>query len=852
MFIKTLPFTTRIVTVAVVAVLNGMSANSYANESPSSLEVIEVTAQKRLQNQQDVPVAVTALSGDWLNQTISFDLFDMQGYAPSFSGYQAQSAANTSFAIRGIGTSSQNYGFESSVGLYVDGIYRARQTSVINDLFDITSIEILRGPQGTLFGKNTPSGAVVMHSTKPSHDDHNGFARLTVGNDNLRAFSAASSFSIVEDELAVRVGGFSTTRDGLIDDIHFGDNTLNDRDRSGVKLQALYTPTDTMTFHLIADYAELDEVCCAALTWQDNRQALDVPNQFGTDTLLSLPPFNGNLFTREEFYDGITALNQLPRSSMKDKGVSLQFDWQLNSSWQLTSLTGVREFDSEDDIDSDFSDVALLRTKNVAKQDAISQEIRLQYRSDNTSALLGMFYFEQDLALDFSLTTLEQFPAFFDAGTSQLQPLLDGISALSSLTGGLIAPAGRATVADTQFAHTAVQQQDSYALFAHLDQALTAHWRLSLGLRYTDESKTLNGRYDELGPTINGLTSDPAQWPNVIATAGALEQIASNLSQGVPIMPSSLQALAPFQRDGWGYFLLGTASVLPRPALDETLEDNQVTTSVRLSYEPQENTLMYAAFATGFKSGGINTDRISPLLDPVFQAETATTWEIGLKKDWPEYDLRLNLAAYAGTVDDYQATTFTGTGFNLQNAGNIETKGLEAELTWLATANMQFNFTFARNLATFDTFEQGTCWVAYTWHTGIDDPGRSQPDAPFCSRAGDRVGFEPQTTASVRWQYHFPLFDHAFTLSSDYQYTGDVFLDDTNDPLKHVGSYQLVNAQLSLALVQWDTQLTMWVKNLFDEDYTARNGFDVPVQTGKIMSHPGLPRQFGITIHHQF
>ena len=155
---------------ASVILSSSVFAQSSSVTPESGLETIEVTAQKRSQNLQEVPVAVTALSGEQLAEKASFDIFDIERSVPTLSAFQSQSATNSAFAIRGIGTSSQNFGFESSVGLYVDGVYRARQNSVINDLVDIQSVEVLRGPQGSLFGKNTPSGAVVVNTVNADFD----------------------------------------------------------------------------------------------------------------------------------------------------------------------------------------------------------------------------------------------------------------------------------------------------------------------------------------------------------------------------------------------------------------------------------------------------------------------------------------------------------------------------------------------------------------------------------------------------------------------------------------------------------------------------------------------------------
>lgn len=836
---------------SVSAFVSPLYAQNIESDETASLERILVQAQKTTQNLQDVPVAVTALSGKDVVQTASRDIFDLQNYVPAFAAFQSQSVTNSGFSIRGIGTSAQNFGFESSVGLYVDGVYRSRQNALVNDLIDVESVEILRGPQGTLFGKNTAAGAMTVTSVAPSHEDRNGFAEVIVGNDDLVRLSAASSFSLIDDTLALRLSGFSAKSDGFIEDEASG-QTLNNRDRSAFKAQLLYTPNNAVSMRLIADYGELDERCCGALTYQSNIQANEIEGKFGTDALLSLPPFNATIYNRSQFYDFKTSLSQAPLSRMEDKGLSLQVDIAINSDWDLVSISAFRAFDSLDTVDTDFSNADLLTATNDARQQSISQELRLHYDSDNVRAILGAYYFSQNLDLTFDTTTQSDFDAFFNAAAADILPLANGINQLSALSGGLIAPAAAPAPADTEFKHNAYQQQDSIAVFAQADWILTETLSLTTGLRFTHEEKSIEGQYFEQGPGINGLPQDQAQWPNVPAAIAGLESIGVALLNGASPTAEALMAIAPFQQTGWGYFFLGSSAVLPRSDLSEDLEDEQLTGTLKLSYSPDENTLTYASVATGFKAGGTNTDRILPSLDPLFDAEKSRSAEVGIKRDFPEYRLRINAAAHYTRITDFQATTFTGSGFNLQNAGDIVVKGLEIEGTWLVTDNTEVHINAARTLANFDEFDKGTCWVAYTWHTGIDDPGRQQPSDPFCSRGGDRVGFEPENTLAVMVNHHFSIKQYPLTASLDYQYVGNVFLDDANDPYKYADSYRLFNARISMAIPQWDSEIIAWSRNLFDEQYVARSGFDVPVQTGKIMAYPGTPRSVGVTFRKRF
>jgi Outer membrane receptor for ferrienterochelin and colicins len=267
--------------------------------SAADIETIIVTAQKREQNIQDIPVAVTALSGERLTQLTISDVFDLQQSVPSLLVRQNQVATTSTFSIRGVGTSGSNFGLESSVGLYVDGVYRARQNSMINEMVDIEAVEVLRGPQGTLFGRNTPSGAVLMKTVAPQQE-FGGYLDGTLGNYGLWSLNGAVGGPIIEDKLAYRFTGFTTQRDGHVDEFNTGDDIINDRDRFGGRLQFLYTSDDTFSARLILDYSEIDEVCCGNATVRNNYvvHARDSrTGEFaaelspGTDTILGTPSY---------------------------------------------------------------------------------------------------------------------------------------------------------------------------------------------------------------------------------------------------------------------------------------------------------------------------------------------------------------------------------------------------------------------------------------------------------------------------------------------------------------------------------------------------------------------------------
>jgi len=838
--------------VALSLALTSSMSFAQEEEQENRLETITVTAQKRAQNLQEVPVSVTAFTGDEMAEAVIKDMYDLQTNVPGLAAFQSQSATNSSFSIRGVGTSSQNFGLESSVGLYVDGVYRARQNSMINNLVDVAAVEVLRGPQGTLFGKNTPSGAILVSTVAPSHDGDDGFVEATVGNYGLVNLSGAMSFSAIEDVLAFRATAFSSSRDGTISDVNLGEDVLNDRNRWGGRLQALYTPNDDVTLRIIADYSEIDEICCGAPV-QLNNDKLSAAGDPGSDLLLGSPLFGATILRGENFYDREVALSLLPVSTMEDTGISAELNWDLDDNYTFVSISAYRAFDSVDIIDTDFIDADLFFTGNDAEQSSFSQEFRLDYTGDKLNYIIGAYYFAQEIDLVYNIDTQSQFSTFFDVAVlpslqaSPLAPILDGLNAISALTGGFIAPLAPGSGDGFSFTHLAQQEHSSYAIFGQFDYQLTDELTLTTGLRYTEEEKDLSTLYRELDPTGQQLVH-----ADFGAAGAALGGIQAALLSGNAPSSADLQAIAPLQTAGWGFPFV-TANTSPRSNIVENLKDDQISGTLKLSYQPNRDTLLYASYGTGYKSGGTNTDRIAEGFNPIFDAETSESFELGIKKDFREYDVRINAAAHYTTVEDFQANTFTGGGFNLQNAGDYEISGFEVEATWLPVDSVEVNLAWAFVDAEYKTFLAGNCWVAYTWHTGIDDPGRENAGDSFCNRSGDRPGGEPKNYAVLSVKKDFEVADGVYGyVQGDFSHTSEIILDGSNDPFAIQESYNVVNLRFFMNFEEQDMDVVVWARNLLDEEYINRTNFNTPIQDGKLNAYMAEPATFGVTVKKRF
>jgi outer membrane receptor protein involved in Fe transport len=681
------------ITLSATAVVLGTGALvSTANAQDSILEEIIVVATRREESVQDIAVAVTAITGTTLEKSGVEDVFQLQQQAPGLVVSRSQQSTVTTFAIRGIGTSSQNFGLESSVGLYVDGVYRSRQSSVVNNLVDLTSVEILRGPQGTLFGKNTPSGAVLMRTVAPGDTGHGGraasdanaFVEVTGGDFGLINVSGATNIPLIADKMALRATIFSAQRDGYVSELTTGQSdVINDINRIGGRLQLYYTPSDTFRMRVIADYSEIDEICCAALTRQDNVVAFGRDDGaggpvFGSDALLLQA--GGTVFTIDDFENRVMALNRLPTATNEDSGLSVEFNWDLANS-TLTSISAYRAFDTTDFIDADFTDVDFFTKLNTSEQSSFSQEFRLDGDwGDRVQYVVGAFYFSQQLDSD---NTLFAGPAISPLVLADpvARGVFDLVNGISAATGGALPPAGLPISSDGFAREVMLQDHSSWAVFGQFDFSLTDSLTLTAGLRYTDETKDLNGQFFE------GPLGQPLDFVAILTEVAIFQNDPGAYN---PVSPESLAAFNPVRVTGWASYLPNLSVFTPRPDVNEKLTDDQVSGTIKLSWFATDDMMLYASFGTGYKSGGTNTDRISTSLDYIFGPETSESYELGLKTEFGGGKARLNIAVHKTDFDDLQSNTFTGTGFSLRNAGRAETQGAEVEFMWAPLDNLDF------------------------------------------------------------------------------------------------------------------------------------------------------------------
>ncbi|MFT4519321.1 MAG: iron complex outermembrane receptor protein [Halioglobus sp.] len=775
--------------VSVAAVIGASASTASYGQM---LEEVIVTAQKREQSLQDVPIAVTAFSGAMLEKTGVKDMFDLQTNAPSLIVGQTQTATNTTFSIRGIFTSSQNFGLEPSVGLYVDGVYRARQGSMINNMVDVASVEVLRGPQGTLFGRNSPAGAIQINSAGPDFEG-TGFIEASVGDYGLLGTSGAKSFTLIEDVLAVRATGFYMERDGYVDwigpDGIEEDDAINDKDRWGGRLQALYTPTDDLTVRMILDHSEVDETCCAAGSWKSNRVPLgggETPTALGagpTDQFAD--DLGGTVLTNADFYDYRVTAGRPPSSANEDEGLTLQVDWDTEL-FLVTSITGYRTHDAQDDADILFLNLDGAYRTNDAEQEQLTQELRFTGEGERFNYVAGLYYYHQDLINDRTTSV----------GDDAAQILLGFPNNL------FIGGTGSRDINE--------QEHESYAIFGQGDFNITDTLVLTAGLRWTYEEKEMSNVFTQDLPLVGG---DPG--------------------------------------DNAGFLLFPPFS--PTPDLTEDFDDDQITGTIKLSWFVTDDIMLYGSYGTGYKSGGANTDRIPPTVNTLFDAETSESFEVGMKAEFPDQALRVNVAVHATTTDELQTVSFQGGGFTLANAGSAETYGLETDISWLPAENTTLTLAYAYNHGEYTDFEDGPCWTGEPWHTGQPDPGDPDPLVEGgCDRSGGDIAGNPENVVVGSVNQDFQLDDDmSGFIYAEYAWTDERMTDVNNDPEKYDGAYGLFNMRAGIRYEPWDTSMSFWGRNLTNEEFTTTIA-DSPGQTGRYNAYYSEPLTWGFSVRKDF
>ena len=841
---------------ALLATSQIATAQDDTDKKPA-LEEIIVTATKREKSLQDVPIAVSAVSGAALERSAIRDIRDLQAMVPAMNVTQSAASYQTVLLIRGIGTSGFNPGLEPSVGVYVDGVYRSRTGSAIGDFLSLERAEVLRGPQSTLFGKNTSAGVLSLSTAKPQFE-FGGKAAITYGNFNQQVFKGTVTGPLVADKLAIRLSGSNNERDGFITNL-YDDSKINDRDRYAMRAQLLYTPTEAFSVRVIGDYSEIDERCCGA------------PYIVNGPTMAAIAALGGRVPLATDHKERVISFDGLMESTMQDQGISAEMNYDF-ANMTITSVTAYRDYESSMDIDADFTDRSIIQNNGEFTDLTIfTQEIRLTSTGDNKlDWLVGGFYSKQNLDATDKVQYGSDTAGYWNALTAGAT---GGIEAGLGFPAGTFFPAGGGMV-EERF----MTKSKSVAVFGQFDYHLSDKITVTLGARYTKEDKDAAGEFD-INDTFSAINLRTLE--NLIVatpTAAALAPLVGIVGQpfvddcvvnGCTLPP----ALGGTVIDGALGYMAGLSGIQlfkPRPDFDRSRSEDKLTGNITVTYDVNEDVNAYATVSRGYKAGGFDTSRAaatqvySPTdsltgltgaeflaLGPAdlflvpdttvdsgqyeFDAEVMTSFEAGVKMNLLDGRGRLNIAVYKQKVQDFQVNAFTGTGFELRNAGDINIHGIEFDSEWAVTDNLNVVINGAYSDAKFADYLDGPCVN--------EDP------APVCDLSDRTISDAPKITLTGLFNYTQPISD---TVTAFFQ--GEVYHRSSRHvaPDFDPNSFQKATTMLGASVgftagenEQW--RVTFWGKNLTDVEYMPIM-FDSVAQAGSRNAYIGDPRTYGMTL----
>jgi outer membrane receptor protein involved in Fe transport len=838
-------------------------------EDDSGDEPIIVTATLRAMDVQDIPLAVTAVAPEALERQGINDIKNLASISPSFNIQSSQTETQgTSIKIRGVGTTGNNTGLESSVGVFIDGVYQSRPGVALGDLVDLERLEILRGPQGTLFGRNTSAGALNVTTKRPNLSEVEGFANASYGNYNFMNLQAGVSVPVATDVAGVRLSGTWRKRDGYLKTPAGVES--NDRDRYMLRGQLYIEPNADVSIRLLADYAKTDEQCCEAVIVRETELA---------------PFFAANgLLSDGVDQSGMSALKNLSinggpyLNGSKQWGTSAELKWDLGGV-KLTSITAYRKFDTNSTTVGGFTANDTYTVGNGAPTSragilpsgdhikTFTQELRLQGTAfnDHLDWLLGGFYSSEKIRADQTMTLNADFQktgsAFnFGPATAVGPPAGFGSNPLFTLTA--FGNAGVPVNANGNYAENRfLQDAKSWSVFTHNVINFTDKLSLTLGARYVNETK--DASFNQLaGTTGAGASACQASVNGVLS--GAVPAPARAGLIGINCFPfaTSVALTAPAALGG------GLASrwlPLPRQWTQE-FKDDEITYTAQLGYKANEDLLLYAGYSHGFKSGGFNLDPQSATLqnsaailagqtttrvyaDPSFKSEKVNQIEVGVKATLFG-GIKANLALFDMNMSDFQVLEFTGVQFLTFNVNSARSTGAELELFGKLSDHIAANVS-----ATY----------ANARYPGNCADGVAAAALPSTLRlCGQDLTNAPKFAGVFGMTYDGPLNDSGWSLLvngnvnySDSRTTRTIDTDTNNlpVPLARQENYFKMNARIGLTTPDDRYTFELWGTNLTNEitrGITANTPLRGAAGARSLIGFVEEPRMYGLTVRAKF
>ncbi|MFN7029582.1 MAG: TonB-dependent receptor [Sphingopyxis sp.] len=832
---------------------------------------IIVTASKRSQTLQDTPVAVSVTSAAQLEESQIRDLIDLQSSVPSLRVSQLQSSANTNFIIRGFGNGANNAGIEPSVGVFIDGVYRSRSAAQIGDLPNVERIEVLRGPQSTLFGKNASAGVISIVTQKPQFD-FGGSVEATYGNFNAITIKGDVTGPLSET-VAFSIGGSYNRRDGYAQDLKL-DTDVNDRNRWGVRGQLLFEPTDALSIRLIGDYDKIDENCCIA------GNVIAGPTIAITNALAGGPSVDANNPFSFDVYNNFLSTNEI-----ENYGGSGQIDYDLGN-LALTSITAYRKVKALTNQDSDFTGADLIgENSQDLGINTFTQELRITSDFDGPiNFLLGGYYFNEKIRQKNDIRFGTQFRPYGDqliraaSGNALNVALLEGT--FGALEGAPTRYVGTFFRAGDGLDEAYRLKDEAFSIFGTLDFEVTDRLTLSLGGNYTKDRKNFSTNVISTD-TFSGINLDAPQYApfrNQLILGGALQQAGVNPNNSAavaafatnpataPIFQQFVAFAAANQNNPAANPLGGLRAFqflppflnVPNAVEDGKTNDGDFSYSVRAAYELTDTVNIYATYATGFKASSVNLSRDSRPTEadlakvisgglgvPNLTAgsrfaspEESTVYEFGLKGQWSV--AAVNVAVFKQSIKGFQSNVFNGTGFELVNAEKQSTFGIEFDGSVRPVDGLNLTLAATYLDAKYDRFTNSSFGdISGTTPAGIPELSMSMGATYTHEFAGGT-----KAIAHVDYAYESPV-QIVEGLSGFGSVANGIRV--AQGLQREVNS---LNASFTIRLTN-GLDVGVWCRNLTDAQYLTTI-FPAVAQAGSVSGYPSQPRTYGGTVRFKF
>lgn len=764
-------------------------ANEQPKDTETRLEVIEVTSQKVVQNIQDVPVSVTAISGSLIAEHAIDNLHELSAYVPNLT--IADSLINTYIYMRGIGSGS-NRAFEQSVGMFIDGVYMGRDRQYRAPFFDLARVEVLRGPQGVLLGKNTIAGALNLTTQGATAGVPASGNMAVEWVPKYRQFSISAVFdSGLTDDLGMRIAYKTQSGDGYMHNLNL-DQQQPAQDEELLRLSWHWQIQDYTQARLKLERSEFKS---EGTSFQMIKLQPLAPLSRHLSSAV-FPDFADKFETRPDWQHS-TDEQILPelRDTSTDLAV-LNLEHSLQDA-VLSSVTGYSGYQTLEFRDGDISPVPLVGLADQHYFEQFSQEFRFHTTADKPlNYIAGLFFQKADLALDY----------WADVNVDPARGLVSNL--MTTLPATWFDPAAMPGLSLWELGlrpehvnRTIAFQQDTKTSSAYLQANWQFHplWQLVPGGRYTSERKS-------------------ASRAGMLATYGS--------GSYRDAVPASVNTLVTAR-------LLNIATPLAYYQADRN--ESTFTPSLKLLFDSTPELMFYASAERGYKAGGVNAAAEATATNQQFEQEEATGFELGMKSDSVDGRLRFNLAAFHTIFDNLQVTSWNGYGFDVGNAAEAVTRGIELD----SQARLSAQWTMTAALAYLDSYYvdylTGPCTALVIATRGVASP---------CDLTGKTTPYAPEWSGNVFFHYSTQWSDAIeFRSSFNFNYSSAYFLDADLDQELMQQSYLTLGARLALVSTDDSWELALVGKNLSNQAVLLA-GQDIPLIAGGYAGVLAEPRNF--------